>query len=166
MIEVYVYDINGNCIFKEAGYKKIAELLKTKRSTIINACNSHYLFANKYIILNSKNLDTLPEMLIFAKKYIENLKKPTIFQYSLDGKFIASYTTYKEAAKATGFNIGNIGQSCSGIALRVNKYFFLKTTDAAAIQERVNRIRASSYCIVKKDIVNLNLIIEDKKKEK
>lgn len=161
MIDVYVYDINGNCIFKEKGYRKISELLNVKRSTLINACNGHFLVNNKYVILNSKNISLLDQILQLINTNAKLIGKPKVFQFTLDGTFVKSYHSYSAASKESKCMLSSIYRSCKGEQLRVDQYFFLLTDNKNEITKRIILIKNNTNDHAKSRKLYKNMLLKD-----
>lgn len=67
---------------------------------------------------NCFNKDEPPE------KKREANRERAVDQFTLDGKFVATYSSMSEAAFKTGLNVGGISNCCRGRTRRTGKYTF------------------------------------------
>ena len=93
----YQYDLNGNFIQHYEYIKDAAAKYNIDGSTISHCCKGDILTAAGYIWLYEKD-----ENLIKERVNRVVLPKASVFQYSLDGNFIAEYESFGKAAKAVG----------------------------------------------------------------
>lgn len=67
-------------------------------------------------ILNINGIDEHQRRATSAKNNIANIaRRKPVFQYTLDNKFIKSYSSVYEAMEETGIDKSNIRKCCQGI---------------------------------------------------
>ena len=93
----YQYDLKGNFIQHYEYIKNAAEKYNIDSSTISHCCKGDILTAAGYIWLYEKDENLIKER---VNRIV--LPKASVFQYSLDGNFIAEYESFGKAAKAVG----------------------------------------------------------------
>ena len=104
---VYVYDMDGNYIAEYPSVNEASEATGVHPSTIGHITNGRDAYSNGYVFRYYKadKIEPTP--------YTQNPRKIEVHQYSLDGKYIASYPSYSAGARAVGLSYGNaIRKSC------------------------------------------------------
>lgn len=59
----------------------------------------------------------------------DNAKSETVYQFTLDGKFVAEYGSMHEAERITGLDSGSISKACTGALKQYRGYVWSKTKD-------------------------------------
>ena len=101
-----------------------------------------------------------------TRKIISESRKEKVYQFSLDGTFIAEYASTIDAEKATGIHrniicqskIGNVGIGKNGF-LWIGEYDYLNSDIQEIIKDRISRHNATRCRVVQLDI-NGNIINE------
>jgi predicted GIY-YIG superfamily endonuclease len=112
-VPVSVYDLNGNYIYTYPNSKIAAEETGVNKGDVVSCCKGvksdgkpRYQckgFIFRYAI---DKLDEYPDIPVACKK---------VDQYTLDGEYICTFDSLKEAWLHTGATIGAIGKVCKGL---------------------------------------------------
>lgn len=90
----------------------------------------------------NSNYGTFPERMRHMK-----LKRglKTVYQYTIDGQYVASYPSSKQASAAMGLKSNNISEVCNAKYKRntAKGFIWSYTTDEAEIRKRVNMVNNS-----------------------
>lgn len=115
--KVYQFDLEGKLIKQ---YDSISEAVKATQinsANISHCCSGDIITAGGYVWLYNNNQSDVNERIKKKKDSFSKIKKQ-VFQYSKDNKFVASYDSIAEAAKAVGLKSQS---SISGILDNPNR---------------------------------------------
>lgn len=142
-LNIYVYNTLGTLLHTFSGYDEVASQLDIPVSTIRNFCAAKLVYKDSFIFLTDKNKNLL-QIVINNYNSTKQIKELIMIeQYTIDGKFINGFKTYKEASEKSNIPLGTIGKICSGFDLSYkNKFIFIKPA-FETIQERLDKIKKS-----------------------
>ncbi|WP_299676520.1 NUMOD1 domain-containing DNA-binding protein [uncultured Tenacibaculum sp.] len=103
--KVFQYDLKGNLVKVYNSLKEASDLNMVSKQKLSRACLSNNRTYNNYYW--SYNYSEL-------YKPIKDGRKKSVYQYSMEGEFIAKYISVEEASKQTGFNKTSIAKVCRG----------------------------------------------------
>lgn len=104
---VYQFDLNGNYIQQWDNITEAGRSLNINYTSISSCCSKNRNSAGGFLWSYSKTCN--PKPLKTSRKHTNGVN-----QYDLNGNFIKSYASIKEAAAETGFSKSSIQGCCSG----------------------------------------------------
>ena len=112
---VYQYSLNGLLIKKYPSIKEATRCTGIKESNIASVCyGGRAKSAGGYLWSFSSNVENVQKILK-RKHEVKPRRGKKVRQYTLDGKYIATYISTAEASKQTGVCKTNIIQVCNHI---------------------------------------------------
>ncbi|MFE8423764.1 NUMOD1 domain-containing DNA-binding protein [Tenacibaculum sp. ZH5_bin.1] len=114
--KVFQYDLKGNLVTSYISLTKASQENKASKQCISRAClSTNKLYNNFYWSYTYKEP---------FKPDTDNRKK-VVYQYTLDGEYIAEYVSVAEASRQTGFNKTSIAKVCRGERNKCGNYFWV-----------------------------------------
>ncbi|WP_028890808.1 NUMOD1 domain-containing DNA-binding protein [Tenacibaculum sp. 47A_GOM-205m] len=114
--KVFQYDLKGNLVKSYNSLTKASETVNTSKQSISRAClSTNKLYDNfywSYIYKEPFKPDT------------DNRKK-VVYQYALNGEYVAEYLSVAEASRQTGFNKTSIAKVCRGERNKCGNYLWV-----------------------------------------
>lgn len=120
-IEVYQYSLNGEFLNKHISYSKAAKAVGALASDIREAALLKSKSTCKGFQWRLEKFDSITPIKV---KKVRTEKLVEIFQYDLNGNFIAKYRGSKEASELTGTNRTAIRNVLSEIAQTANDFYW------------------------------------------
>lgn len=121
--EIYQYDYNGNLINKFKNIEDVIRNTKYTRNQIMKCC----IGVQKYIDLYTFRFSVDP----FNKFNTVKDKPKFVEQYTLDGKYIATYVSAREAGRKNNINYQNIVSTCMHVQKKAGGYCWRYAHDNA-----------------------------------
>lgn len=114
--KVFQYDLKGNLVTSYTSLTKASQSNKTSKQCISRACLSTNKLYNNFYWSYTYKAPFKPDT--------DNRKK-VVYQYTLDGEFIAEYISVAEASRQTGFNKTSIAKVCRGERNKCGNYLWV-----------------------------------------
>lgn len=139
---IYQYSLDGLYIKRWNNAGEISRALNCYDTNITGCCNGTLQYAYGYIWSYEK------------KKKINPIKDKTIYQYSLDGKYLRSFANQREATKFLGYNSLPIGEVCRGKRRQSGGFLwsFEKYNSISPIKETKRLNNKNSKAVLQSDI--------------
>ena len=100
--QVYQYSIQGQLLYKYPSIKEATRVTGIKESNIASVCKGgRSSSAGGFLWSFSSNIEDV-QKIIKRKKTKRPRRGRTVYQYTLDGKLVASYVSVGEASRQTG----------------------------------------------------------------
>jgi hypothetical protein len=118
--KIYKYDLKGNFIAEYESLESAAYLNKISSGYLNYHIKGNSSYCHKHIYTKKYYIKLPSELLEHKTKRIYNYKP--IYQYSLNGEYLNSYNSIKEASEKTGFIKKYIGNCACGNLGRSKSY--------------------------------------------
>jgi hypothetical protein len=120
--KIYQYDLNGNFIAEFESYSQCCDLCNIRSGVLWDILNNKRCRQSKGFVYSYTFYMKYPIELIYKTK--RNVKRKIVYQYDLEGNFIAEFESITIAAKATKTNRTQLRLVCEGKYKTANNFLW------------------------------------------
>ena len=122
--KIYQYDLEGNLINTFNSISEAAKFIGKSNSSISSALNGKCRTSNGFVWLNEGEEFVKPK----------NIRERSVDQYTLDGEYIRTFDSYRDAARKLGVAPSSISAACNSESHRWREYILTSTCDKSLIE--------------------------------
>ncbi len=124
-IPIYQYSIDGKFLAEFPSMMEAERATGIENSAICACCKGRHAYTKGFRWSYEKH-DALPYLDKKAHRFelVTKAQQKPVYQYGLDGFFIAEYPSLMTAAKSTGYSFKTISQCCLGAIMQYKGYIW------------------------------------------